>query len=151
MNGDTKQAFADGEYYFRLGLSELQELQALTNKGPERIMRDLRGPDWKIADIFETIRIGLVGALDKNEKLSSPEMARTLVELYVIKRRGLVYYKKLALVILAYALMGDPTDQDKTKKKKTVTAKKTPSGGGISNKSTQSAPRTDSAPSKSAK
>lgn len=148
--GGTRQDFADGTYHFRFGLADWQELQELTGKGPEKISLDLKAREWNAADIFHTIRIGLCGALDQNENLSSPEAAHALCELYIVKRGAWLYYKSLAYLIIGACLAGDPTDKKKARREPSPIPKAIPSDFGILEAFTPLAPPTDSPPSKSA-
>lgn len=52
----------DGEYDFQLRLGELQKLQEVCDAGPMHIRRRLLGDDWKVEDVRETLRLGLLGA-----------------------------------------------------------------------------------------
>ncbi len=51
----------DGDHNFRLALGELRELQDKTGVGPLVLYRRLLQGEWRVDDMRETIRIGLVG------------------------------------------------------------------------------------------
>lgn len=53
--------WADGTYTFRLGLDELEELEAKFDKSIFAIVDDLRERRARSTEIFHVIRIGLVG------------------------------------------------------------------------------------------
>jgi hypothetical protein len=97
--------FADGEYDFRLGWGQLAELQELCNAGPHFILNRLHSGEWRIEDIAEVIRLGLLGA-DEDMK---PSRASELVKRYV-KARPPLENHTLAVVILTAALMGAPEE-----------------------------------------
>jgi len=54
--------WADGEHTFRLGIKELEELQEKCDAGPAWIYGRLANDQWRVADVRETIRLGLIGA-----------------------------------------------------------------------------------------
>ncbi len=60
-NAAVRLDWADGEYAFRLGLGEIEELQEKCDCGPYVILQALAGGTWRIAMIRETLRLGLVG------------------------------------------------------------------------------------------
>lgn len=93
--------FADGEYDFRLGWGQLVELQELTNAGPHFVLNRLHSGEWRVEDIAEVIRLGLLGA----DETMKPSVASTLVKRYV-KERPLMENHTLAVVILTAALVG---------------------------------------------
>lgn len=97
--------FADGEYDFRLGWGQLVELQELCDAGPHFILNRLHSGEWKMEDISEIIRLGLLGADDEMK----PSVATTLVRRYVKERPPLENHT-LAVVILTAALMGSPEE-----------------------------------------
>lgn len=47
---------------FRLGIGELEELQERTDAGPEELYARLGTGRWRVADIQQTLRLGLIGA-----------------------------------------------------------------------------------------
>jgi hypothetical protein len=63
MSRDAKitVTWADDDYLFRLGWGELEELQEVCNAGPYALLARLYDESWRIADISETIRLGLIG------------------------------------------------------------------------------------------
>lgn len=97
--------FGDDEYDFRLGWGELVELQEACSAGPHFVLNRLHDGTWRVEDISETIRLGLMGA-DKDMK---PSRATELVKKYV-KARPPLENLLLATVILKAALMGSPEE-----------------------------------------
>lgn len=63
MSRDAQITFpwADGDYTFRLGWGELEQLQEACDAGPYVILTRLQDETWRIGDISHTIRLGLVG------------------------------------------------------------------------------------------
>lgn len=105
MNRDGKieLAWADGDYAFRLGWGELEQLQEKCDAGPYVILQRLVTNTWNVGDISHTIRLGLIGGGLK------PVEALTLVRDYVEKRpplESLIFAK----TILVVALMGAPEE-----------------------------------------
>lgn len=95
---DGRGSGEDGAYPFRLDLKRLEELQALTDSGPELIKIKLETGTWKAADIRETIRLGLIGAgMD-------PSNALRLVMLYV-DDECLLENKQIAHAVIVAALV----------------------------------------------
>lgn len=54
--------WADGRHAFRLGIGELEELQEKTGAGPVEVLRRLFHGTWKVAEVREPLRLGLIGA-----------------------------------------------------------------------------------------
>jgi len=95
--------FGDGAYTFRLAWGQLIELQEKCDAGPYVILSRLDGVDWRMQDISETIRLGLVGGG------LEPVKATKLVRRYVEERPPLESLM-IARGILAVALMGAPDE-----------------------------------------
>lgn len=53
--------WADDDYVFRLGWGELELLQEACGAGPYVILNRLYDDSWKMGDISNTIRLGLIG------------------------------------------------------------------------------------------
>jgi hypothetical protein len=60
-DGAVTIAWGDGEYRFRLAIGEIRELQEKCDAGPQEILRRLTVGTWRLNDMRETIRIGLIG------------------------------------------------------------------------------------------
>jgi hypothetical protein len=54
-------SWGDGEYVFRLGIAELEKLQEQTDCGPAMLAKRLADGSWRVKDVRETIRFGLIG------------------------------------------------------------------------------------------
>lgn len=96
--------FGDGPHDFQLNIAELEELQELTDAGPEEVFHRISEGRWRVADIRETIRLGLKGAG------MVALTARAMVDRYAGPGQ-LADNKELATCILAAALVGAP-DED---------------------------------------
>lgn len=53
--------FADGAYAFALFAGQIRELEEKADAGPMEIYRRLLTGSWRMVDVVETIRLGLVG------------------------------------------------------------------------------------------
>ncbi|MEQ1901856.1 MAG: gene transfer agent family protein [Devosia sp.] len=102
-DGGITLDWADGEHRFRLAWGELRQLQEACDAGPFVILQRLQLGSWKLGDISETIRLGLIGGG------ATPERALQLVRDYVEARPPLENVK-LALGVLAAAVIG-PEDE----------------------------------------
>jgi len=103
-NARVELDFADGTYGFRLAIGELEELQEKTGVGPYALLRRLLANDWKIEDVRETIRLGLIGDGVK------PNDALNLVRRYVDQRAEWINNSMLAQAIVSAALIGAPEE-----------------------------------------
>lgn len=109
MAGENRNAavdldFGDGPHRFRLAMGELEELQEKTGVGPFALMHRLISGDWKVADVREPLRLGLVGGGMK------PEEALQLVRRYVDRRDAWIHYAGVAKLIVMAAISGAPEE-----------------------------------------
>jgi hypothetical protein len=95
--------FADGTYSFRLGWGELAELQEKTDAGPYVVLHRLHSHQWRIEDISNVIRLGLIGGG------MEPTDALKKVRIYVEARPPLESHP-FAVAILAAGLLGAPEE-----------------------------------------
>lgn len=102
-NGAITTKWADGEYTFRLAIGQLRELQEKCDCGPPEILARLAAQRWRIDDLRETIRLGLIGGG------TTPVAALKLVERYV-DDRPLLESVTVASSILLAALVGADDD-----------------------------------------
>lgn len=124
--------FADGEYRFALGLAQIDELQTKCGAGigeiHGRIIRGAaRGPNgsvvlhpasagFRVEDLFETIRLGLIGGnsgeVDGKTIEVDPRLALRLMKNYCYNR-PLVEAWQLAASIMLAVISGftPPEDQ----------------------------------------
>ncbi|WP_018634408.1 gene transfer agent family protein [Neomegalonema perideroedes] len=92
--------WGDGRHRFALPIGRLRELQDKTAVGPYALYRRLLSGDWRVEDLVETLRLGLIGG-----GLKPPE-ALTLTRRYV-EDRPLLESVTPALSVLAWALLPD--------------------------------------------
>ena len=97
-------AWADGDYTFRLAWGELIQLQEACDAGPFVILQRLTNMQWRMNDIRETIRLGLIGGG------TEPGKALSLVRDYV-EARPPMENVMFARGILGIALQGAPDEQ----------------------------------------
>jgi hypothetical protein len=120
MSRDGKVTFdwGDGTYTFRLGLGEVEELQEKTDCGPYFLLQRINGGTWKVHDLRETIRLGLIGGG------TEPGKALSLVKRY-FDARPMLEGIAPARAILTAALVGAP-DGEKPGKRSAARAKTSP-------------------------
>lgn len=95
--------WADGHYTFCLPLAQLEELQRICEVGPMVIARRLEMGDWKVGEVYHTLRLGLIGGG------TEPVAALRLVKTYVAERPW-VENVVPALAVLQVALVGKPDE-----------------------------------------
>jgi hypothetical protein len=124
-----------GEHVFALNIGELRALQDSCNAGPEQILHRITLGEWRIDDLFETLRLGLIGA----GTMASGESRDFMTHLF--DRHPLIRFRAPAHQVLAAALIGDL--EDEPGKGEGVPA---PLENGNSQTSTESAPSLDLPP-----
>jgi hypothetical protein len=107
-NAEVTLDFADDTYRFRMAWGQLSQLQEACDAGPFVILGRLRGGTWKMEDISNVIRLGLIGGG------LEPIKALKLVRAYVEDRPPLESHM-FAVAILTAGLIGSP-DEDALKK-----------------------------------
>jgi hypothetical protein len=95
--------WGDGTYRFALPLAQLEELQTLCDAGPIVIAGRLEAGMWKLADVYQTLRLGLIGGG------MEPVKALRLVKTYVADRPWLENVMP-ALAVLQAVLIGKPDE-----------------------------------------
>lgn len=96
-------AWPGGDHPFRLGLGELRAVQDKCDAGPELILQRIRMGIWKVDDLFEVLRFGLIGGgMDRS--------AATKLVQDTFDRTPLLEFKVPALAILAFALIQPEDD-----------------------------------------
>ncbi|TPN43206.1 gene transfer agent family protein [Mesorhizobium sp. B1-1-7] len=103
-DASTTQAFADGDYRFRLAWGELEELQEACDAGPYVVLDRLVTGRWRVGDIANVIRLGLIGGG------LEPIKALKLVRSYVQSRPPLESLV-LAQLVLGAAVAGAPEEE----------------------------------------
>lgn len=95
--------WADGDYSFRLGWGQLSELQDRVNCGPFFLLNRLKTGEWRVEDISNIVRLGLIGGG------MSPVTALNLTRKYVEERPPLENHE-IACIILQAGLIGSPEE-----------------------------------------
>ena len=127
-DGSVVLPFADGDKVFKMGWGELVKLQEATDAGPYLVYTRLMSGTWKLGDISNTIRLGLIGG-----GMPVPE-ALTFVQSYVESRPPLESLP-LAQGVLGTALQGapdEPPGEQKGEGANVSTASPTENGGSAS-------------------
>ena len=94
-----------GQHGFRLRLGELRSLQEALDAGPEEIFNRIRLGNWRVDDLIQVIRWGLVGSGEK----TASEAAMLVTPLFDL--HPLSSFRIIALAILGAALTGVEDDQ----------------------------------------
>jgi hypothetical protein len=94
-----------GEHVFALNIGELRALQQACDAGPEQLFRRFYGGEWRVDDVKETIRLGLVGG-----GLGEIESRRLVDQVIGDALPFELKLKVLAAEILAVALNGVEDD-----------------------------------------
>lgn len=97
-------AWAGGEHAFALDLGLLRALQDRCDAGPEQVFLRLGDFSWRVDDVTETIRLGLMGG-----GMSRDDAARLMDR--VTATVPLMRLKLVALSVLAHALAGPEDDR----------------------------------------
>lgn len=105
MSRDATVTFdwADGTHSFRLAWGQLSELQEKCEAGPYVVLQRLHSGEWRVEDISNIIRLGLIGG--KMEPVAALKLVRAYVE-----ARPPMENLVPAQVILSAALMGAPEE-----------------------------------------
>jgi hypothetical protein len=102
-NGEITLDWADGTYSFRLAWGQLAELQEKCDAGPYVVLQRLHNGTWRLSDIADTIRLGLIGG--NMTPVDALKKVRTYVE-----DRPPMESVIFAQAILSAALMGAPEE-----------------------------------------
>ncbi|WP_244595660.1 gene transfer agent family protein [Bosea lathyri] len=87
--------WADGSHRFCLPLAQLEELQTQCDAGPIVISNRLESGEWRVSDIYQTLRLGLIGGG------MAPVDALRLCKAYVLDRPWLENVRPAHAVIQA--------------------------------------------------
>lgn len=118
-DGSITAEFGGRDEKFRLGLAELEELQDVTGRGPEWLANRFRDGDWRVKDLRQVLRIGLIGGgLDLKD-------AEARCRRYFDEIPRLIDHKSIAFTLLMTALLGPEEDPPgKLKGRQKATTKK---------------------------
>lgn len=103
-DGSITLTWGDGEHKFRLAIGQLRELQDKCGAGPLEVLDRLATRRWRVEDVRETMRLGLIGGG------MEPIKAIPLVKHY-IDERPLMESIPAAQAVLMAALVGVPDDE----------------------------------------
>lgn len=92
-----------GEHDFALDLGNLRAIQKYCDAGPHEILLRLNEKRWRVDDLFEVIRQGLIGG-----GLPSGDASRLVTAM--MTRHPLIGFVVTAQAILAASLVGDEDD-----------------------------------------
>ena len=95
--------WGDGDHRFRLAIGQLRELQEKCAAGPMEVLDRLATRRWRVDDVRETIRLGLIGGG------LEPIKALPLVKHY-IDERPIMESVPAAQAVLIAALIGVEED-----------------------------------------
>ena len=95
--------WGDGDHRFRLAIGQLRELQEKCAAGPMEVLDRLATRRWRVDDVRETIRLGLIGGG------MEPIKALPLVKHY-IDERPIMESVPAAQAVLIAALIGVEED-----------------------------------------
>jgi len=93
-----------GEHEFALRLGELRKMQDACNAGPHEVFDRLRNQTYKIDDIIEPIRLGLIGA----GSVESKDAGKLVIQMW--EQVGAEYLRLTAMTVLARSLYGPEDD-----------------------------------------
>ncbi len=121
--------WADGTYAFRLAWGELEKLQEVVDAGPYVVLNRLVDNTWRVGDISNVIRLGLIGGG------MTPVEALTKTREYVEKRPP-IENLMTAQAILSAGLVGAPEEKLEKKAKRRTRSKNSRTGKSGSPRST---------------
>ena len=93
-----------GEHEFALPIGQLRALQQACDAGPEEILGRIWSGTWRVDDLFEVIRLGLIGGGQVDAK-DAGQMVAGLLD-----KHPLLQFKPVAQALLMDALTGDEGD-----------------------------------------
>ncbi|GAA4218633.1 hypothetical protein GGQ68_002514 [Sagittula marina] len=89
---------------FRLRIGELRALQNATNAGPEELLNRIRVGKWRVDDLIQVLRWGLVGA-DEMSAADAATVVTPLLDLHPLSE-----FRIAASAVLLAALVGVDDD-----------------------------------------
>lgn len=93
-----------GEHRFELKIGDLRALQKNCDAGPEEVFNRLRTGRWRLDDVIEPLRLGLIGAGEMPASEAGPLLTK------LIDQHPLVAFKLPALEVMSNALLGEEDD-----------------------------------------
>jgi len=95
-----------GEHRFLLRLGELRALQKNCNAGPEEVLTRIRFGSWRIDDVIEPIRLGLIGSGEMTASEAGPFVTG------LVEKHPKALFKLTAGEILVASLFGEDEGED---------------------------------------
>jgi hypothetical protein len=92
-----------GEHAFALDIGGLRALQTACDAGPQQILNRIVTGAWRVDDLYQTIRLGLIGG-----GMAAAEAARVTDTSF--KSHPMMKFRAPAQAVLVAALIGDPDD-----------------------------------------
>ncbi|SDN84709.1 gene transfer agent family protein [Ensifer sp. YR511] len=85
MRGSEEIVWAGGEHHFRLGIGELRAIEGKCEAGCAVILMRLLSSAWKIDDVIQPLRLGLIGGgMHEREAQKELDRALTLASPYAL-------------------------------------------------------------------
>ncbi|KSV79568.1 hypothetical protein N185_00115 [Sinorhizobium sp. GW3] len=85
MRGSEEIVWPGGEHAFRLGIGELRAIEQKCEAGCAVVMMRLLSSAWKIDDVIQPLRLGLIGGgLHEREATKELDRALTLASPYAL-------------------------------------------------------------------
>lgn len=142
--GEIAFEWAGEERSFRLRIGELRQLQEACNAGPVQVLRRIEADEWRVDDLRETLKLGLIGGGMK------PDAAGKLIRRYVDEYDWpLVDHVLPARAVLMAAISGVPDEPLEASGEPQPGEAKAAGGDFPSPPSTPPAPSSDGLPKKS--
>jgi hypothetical protein len=83
MRGAEQIVWAGGEHSFRLGIGELRAIEQRSDAGCAVVLMRLLSQQWKIDDVINPIRLGLIGGgLPERDAQTAVDKALDVASLY---------------------------------------------------------------------
>lgn len=89
-----------GEHVFALKLGQLRALQTTCDAGPEQILNRIIQGAWRVDDLIEIIRLGLIGSEEFTAKEAGPFVTN------LFSQHPIIEFKLPAQTALIAALVG---------------------------------------------
>lgn len=102
-DGSIELPFGDGLKKFRLAIGQWRVLEEKRKLGPKRLYDRVRSGDWFVEDLYQTIRLGLIGG-----GMSEPQ-ALDLTETFFgawLANRGLLGAEGICVLVMGVSLVG---------------------------------------------
>lgn len=99
-----KLQWVGGEHEFALNIGQLRALQKACDAGPEQILTRIWSGEWRVDDLIEVLRLGLIGGGDVDRK-DAGQLVSGLFD-----KHAILQFKPVAQAVLMDALTGDDGD-----------------------------------------